>query len=395
MPTSLCSKDSPVNGSLPADGLSLSSEIGRVGRPATVRQNAACPPAVVFFLRLRRPRPSLPFPGPRRLAAGTAQRLWMSIAGSSSIRRLKDVAVVLGLNELVPVGRRAPRGCDWWRLERFAKMREGLTSRVRSHPGLRPLANLRFEVSRLLPAVSSRPDVATTRWALERKLLPHPRDQLGPGNPGGVVRAGLLIRVTAAPRRATVVPIPTGRGLALLADVADRECRDGPPQLVIGRKHPWLVSRRQAMPVLPRRRDEIGEPVEELKRREFDDTVGSRPRGLSAAARPDPVGRFVSREHVADADDAAVGVADHGESFKREWWPGAVSKSSATFVMARPWPTPAPAAEIRRRGPRRASRRPRHRPDRGRSGRAACGSPSAATSSQSSTNRGCCRAAGR
>jgi len=43
-----------------------------------------------------------------------------------------------------------------------------------------------------------------------------------------------------------------GRGLALLADVADRECRDGPPQLVIGRKHPWLVSRRQAMPVLPR-----------------------------------------------------------------------------------------------------------------------------------------------
>ena len=132
---------------------------------------------------------------------------------------MKDVAVVLGLNELVPVGRRAPRGCDWWRLERFAKMREGLTSRVRSHPGLRPLANLRFEVSRLLPAVSSRPDVATTRWALERKLLPHPGHQLGPGNPGGVVRAGLLIRVTAAPRRATVVPIPTGRGLALLADV--------------------------------------------------------------------------------------------------------------------------------------------------------------------------------
>ena len=36
------------------------------------------------------------------------------------------------------------------------------------------------------------------------------------------MRAGLLIRirVTAAPRRATVVPIPTGRGLALLADVA-------------------------------------------------------------------------------------------------------------------------------------------------------------------------------
>ena len=133
------------------------------------------------------------------------------------------------------------------------------------------------------------------------------------------MRAGLLIRirVTAAPRRATVVPISAGRGFALLADVADRECRDGFSQPVIGRKHPVV-----AMPVLPRRRDEIGEPVEELKRREFDDTVGSRPRGLSAAARPDPVGRFVSREHVADAGNAAVGVADHGESFKREWRPG-------------------------------------------------------------------------
>ena len=60
---------------LPADGLSLSSEIGRVGRPVTVRQNAAHLPAVVFFLRRRRPRPSLPFPGLRRLAAGTAQGL--------------------------------------------------------------------------------------------------------------------------------------------------------------------------------------------------------------------------------------------------------------------------------------------------------------------------------
>ena len=53
----------------------------------------------------------------------------MSIAGSSSIRRLKDVAVVLGLNELVPVGRRAPRGCDWWWLERFAKMGQDLPDR--------------------------------------------------------------------------------------------------------------------------------------------------------------------------------------------------------------------------------------------------------------------------
>ena len=46
--------------------------------------------------------------------------------------------------------------------ERFAAMCQGLTSRGRSHPGLLPLANLRFEGSRLLPAVSSESDVATT-----------------------------------------------------------------------------------------------------------------------------------------------------------------------------------------------------------------------------------------
>jgi hypothetical protein len=52
---------------------------------------------------------------------------------------------------------------------------------------------------------------------------------------------------------------------------------------MIGRKHPVV-----AMPVLPRRRDEIGEPVQELKRRELDDAISSRPRGLPAAAGPDP-----------------------------------------------------------------------------------------------------------
>ena len=80
------------------------------------------------------------------------------------------------------------------------------------------------------------------------------------------------------------------------------------------------------MPVLPRRRDEIGEPVQELTRREVDNAIGSRPGGLSAAAGSDPVGGFVSGQHVADLDDAAVGVADHGEPLKREWRPGAVSE---------------------------------------------------------------------
>jgi hypothetical protein len=106
--------------------------------------------------------------------------------------------------------------------------------------------------------------------------------------------------------------MPAGSGLALLADVADRERRDGFPQPVVRRKHSVIP-----MPVLPRRWDEIDEPVEELKRRELDDAIGPRPRGLSAAAGPDPVGGFVSGQHVMDAGDPAVWAADHGQSFKR------------------------------------------------------------------------------
>ena len=62
-------------------------------------------------------------------------------------------------------------------------------------------------------------DVAATRRALERKLLPHPRHEFGPGNLGGVVRAGLLLRVAAALRAVTVTPVPACHGIALLANV--------------------------------------------------------------------------------------------------------------------------------------------------------------------------------
>jgi hypothetical protein len=89
----------------------------------------------------------------------------------------------MDLHELAPVDRRATGGRDGRGLKRLAEVCEGLTLRVRSHPGLRPLANLRFEVSRLLPAVSSRSDVAAAGGARKWKLLPHPGHQLGPGNP--------------------------------------------------------------------------------------------------------------------------------------------------------------------------------------------------------------------
>jgi hypothetical protein len=60
------------------------------------------------------------------------------------------------------------------RIERFAEVRQGLTSRGRSHPGLLPLANLRFEVSRLLPAGSSEADVATTPKGTQKETPPPP-----------------------------------------------------------------------------------------------------------------------------------------------------------------------------------------------------------------------------
>jgi len=68
---------------------------------------------------------------------------------------------------------------DGWSFERLAEMREDLTSRGRSHAGLLPLANLSLRVSRLLAAVSSESDIATTPRARKRKLLP-PCHQFGP-----------------------------------------------------------------------------------------------------------------------------------------------------------------------------------------------------------------------
>jgi hypothetical protein len=47
------------------------------------------------------------------------------------------------------------------------------------------------------------------------------------------VRAGLLLRVAAAFRAVTVTPVPACHGIALLANVPDRQRRDGRPERVI------------------------------------------------------------------------------------------------------------------------------------------------------------------
>ena len=55
-----------------------------------------------------------------------------------------------------------------------------------------------------------------------------------------------------------------------------RQRRDGRPERVIRREDAVIP-----VPVFPRLWNEIGEPVEELKRRELDDSAGRRLRGLS------------------------------------------------------------------------------------------------------------------
>ena len=134
------------------------------------------------------------------------------------------------------------------------------------------------------------------------------------------------------PSAACVLPAcPPAAASRRLPTLPFRECRDGSPELVIRRKYPVV-----AMAMFPRRRHEIGEPVQELKRREFDDAIGPRPRGRSAAAGPDPGGGFVPRQHVADAGNPAGWAADHGESLECEGRPGAVSeKVLKTLKIAR------------------------------------------------------------
>ena len=83
------------------------------------------------------------------------------------------------------------------------------------------------------------------------------------------MRAGLCLSVAAAFCGMRTASIPAGSGLLPRADVPDRQRRDGPPELVIRGKRPVI-----AMPVLPRRGHEIGQPVEKLKRWEFDNPIG-------------------------------------------------------------------------------------------------------------------------
>jgi len=168
-------------------------------------------------------------------------------------------------------------------------------------------------------------DLSASVWVSKRKLLTHPHHQFRPNDPGRVMRAGLCRRVATAPRDVSADRVLAGHGLAPLADVVDGQRCDRLPELVVGREHAVI-----AMPVLPRRWHKISEPVQELKRRELDDAVGTRSRGLSPAARADPVRCFVSREHLADARDATAPVTSHREPLQCEGGLGAIPQRRAS-----------------------------------------------------------------
>ena len=78
---------------------------------------------------------------------------------------LNRFAIVMHLHELAPGGGWAASRRDGWRFQRLAEVCQNLTSRGLSHPGLRPLANLRFEVSRLLARFKAAGDTCASAAA--------------------------------------------------------------------------------------------------------------------------------------------------------------------------------------------------------------------------------------
>ena len=62
---------------------------------------------------------------------GPLRRCGYRSRAEKSIRRLKDVAIVMDLHELAPVGWWAPGRRDGWWLERLAQVREDFPDRPR------------------------------------------------------------------------------------------------------------------------------------------------------------------------------------------------------------------------------------------------------------------------
>ena len=102
-----------------------------------------------------------------------------------------------------------------------------------------------------------------------------------------------------------------------MAEIADRQRRDGWPEQVIRGKDAVV-----AVTMPSRRRHEVGHTIEKLEGLEFEDAVLFRGGGLALPAGADPSAALVAGERVADAFGAAVAAREKGEPLEREGGPG-------------------------------------------------------------------------
>jgi hypothetical protein len=166
-------------------------------------------------------------------------------------------------------------------LQRLAKMRQDFPDRP------------------LVGDKADQPDITTTVGTRQRKLLTHPCQQLGPGNPRRVVVARLCIdgssRTAAATPRGIRDTVMLNRvRVPLLADIPDGKRRDRLPQRVVRRKHPVIP-----VPVPPGRWNQRCQPVKKLNRRQLDNTTGPGPRRL-IGAWANPVPALMPTQRVAN-----------------------------------------------------------------------------------------------
>jgi hypothetical protein len=94
--------------------------------------------------------------------------------------------------------------------------------------------------------------------------------------------------------------------------------RDGGHERVIRRKDAVIP-----VPVLARRRHEVGEPVEKLKRREVDDDARPAPRGLSAVAAE--CGPLAPHLVLAETTASRMASATTGSGTTRSTTPSSIA----------------------------------------------------------------------
>jgi hypothetical protein len=193
---------------------------------------------LAFFSTRRRPRPSRPFPGLRRLASDAGQRLWMSITGSSSGAAWKNArSSCVCTSSPQSVG--GPRAGDTGggssgspRASRIFRIGPGSRAGCPQQPEVANSAKARDGFALAKPSERDQPDVAAAVRACQGKLLPHRAMSFAQAFARGVMRAWFLMFVTGVAAAFRTVPVtrsPACRGLLSLADVADGECRDGGP----------------------------------------------------------------------------------------------------------------------------------------------------------------------